>query len=278
MKKFLILALSLLILLGVSVPVFAAQVDPDRLGSITATMVHDGEPVVGGTLTLYRVAELDLSTDSGFRYTEDYADSGVALDSFGASTAVALATYTYENDIEGETKSINANGVVTFGDLEPGLYLLIQWDAADGFYHLAPFLISVPNNEGGEYVYDVTCAPKQDPVPYPTVPEFPTCPSEPTWPSWPTCPSEPEPPTTEPEPPTTEPEPPTTEPEPPTTLPSEPSEEPTTQPTEPKPTEPQLPQTGQNHWPVPVLAVAGLFCIVLGLILMLADKKKHHDA
>lgn len=270
MKKSLILALSLLILLGVSVPVFAAQVDPDRLGSITATMVHDGEPVVCGTLTLYRVAELDLSTDSGFRYTEVYADSGVALDSFGASTAVALATYTYENDIEGETKSINANGVVTFGDLEPGLYLLIQWDAADGFYHLAPFLISVPNNEVGEYVYDVTCAPKQDPIPYPTVPEFPSCPSEPTWP---TCPSEPEPPTTEPEPPTTEPEPPTTEPEPPTTLPSEPSEEPITQ-----PTEPQLPQTGQNHWPVPVLAVAGLFCIVLGLILMLADRKKHHDA
>jgi len=32
------------------------------------------------------------------------------------------------------------------------------------------------------------------------------------------------------------------------------------------PTPPSLPQTGQLWWPVPVLAAAGLFCLVLGLL------------
>ena len=32
----------------------------------------------------------------------------------------------------------------------------------------------------------------------------------------------------------------------------------------PAPTEPKLPQTGQLWWPVPVLAVLGLFCVAIG--------------
>ena len=311
MKKYFLWILSAALLLSLFVlPASAAAVDPDRLGSITATMTDDGESIPGGTLTLYRVAELDLASSSGFRYVGEYEDCATELDSFGPSEAIELATYTYENDIQGETKVINANGVVKFDSLEPGLYLLIQWKAADGYYHLAPFLVSIPNNEDGEYVYDVTCVPKQEPIPEPTCPSRPTCPSEPTGPSWPTCPSEPEPPTTtEPEPPASqptrpsEPDQPTqpdepTEPEQPTkpseepTSPSEPSEEPTepsdeptrpsegptTQPTEPKPSEPQLPQTGQNHWPVPVLAVSGIFLVILGLLLIGKDGKKPHDA
>ncbi|MBQ9720353.1 MAG: hypothetical protein IJV64_06615, partial [Oscillospiraceae bacterium] len=32
----------------------------------------------------------------------------------------------------------------------------------------------------------------------------------------------------------------------------------------PTPTGPTLPQTGQLWWPVPVLAVLGLFCVAIG--------------
>lgn len=54
---------------------------------------------------------------------------------------------------------------------------------------------------------------------------------------------------------------------PPPTGPSSPAEP--MQPTEPtpsKPNEPTLPQTGQLWWPVPVLMVAGLLLVVIGLI------------
>ena len=52
------------------------------------------------------------------------------------------------------------------------------------------------------------------------------------------------------------------------TTPTEPTEPPVTEPvTEPKPPEPELPQTGQLNWPVPILAVLGLIFLVGGWML-----------
>ena len=48
--------------------------------------------------------------------------------------------------------------------------------------------------------------------------------------------------------------------------PTEPPPE-TEPPTEPLPTEPNLPQTGQLNWPVPILLVLGLTCLISGWIL-----------
>lgn len=42
----------------------------------------------------------------------------------------------------------------------------------------------------------------------------------------------------------------------------------------PKPTQP-LPQTGQLNWPVPVLAIAGVSLLLLGLVLVSSSKKKN---
>lgn len=48
-------------------------------------------------------------------------------------------------------------------------------------------------------------------------------------------------------------------------------------PTEPEPTKPsgdKLPQTGQLNWPVPVLAVCGLVCVLIGIALRSGCKKE----
>lgn len=52
---------------------------------------------------------------------------------------------------------------------------------------------------------------------------------------------------------------------------------PTTEP--PETTKPggNLPQTGMNQWPVPVLTVCGLFCLTLGWYLNASGKKKDHE-
>ena len=214
-----------------AIQVSAMDVDLERKGSITASMIYEGEPVPGGTMTLYRIASLQSLNEELFAYVEEFENCGVALDALDFDTAVELGTYVYENEIEGLTKEIGTDGVVKFEDLEVGLYLMIQWESAEGFYELSPFLIGVPNNEDGTYVYDTESAPKQNTDQRPTEP-----PAE----------------------------------EPSTEEPTEPDTEPPTEPHE------KLPQTGQTNWPVPILAVCGVFSLAAGLV-MISRGKENHD-
>lgn len=229
MKKRIITALSLLIALCVlTMTVYAIEVpDLDRTGSISFDMTYQGAAVPGGSLTLYRVAEVHVENDAdySFRYVEAYAECGVSLDALDtAETAKGLADYTAAKAIEGVTVPIDEAGHVAFTELELGLYLLVQAEAAPGYSAANPFLVSVPGREGSAYVYDVNAAPKLDLEPEETTP---------------------------------------------------PTTEPTTAPT--VPTEPNLPQTGQNHWPVPVLAVSGLFLVAFGWCLRRGAKEKGHE-
>lgn len=57
-------------------------------------------------------------------------------------------------------------------------------------------------------------------------------------------------------------------------VPPEPAPEETTKPTQPEPTDPELPNTGQLNWPVPVLAVSGLALFLVGWYL----RKERHEA
>ena len=238
MKRLISLSAVLVLLMALLVlPAQAETVDMDRKGSITAAMTYQSEPVPGGTLTLYRVASLQLFDEELFHYEGAFEDCGVSLEDLDFDTAVDLASFVYRNGLEGQTRQIDDQGLVKFDDLEVGLYLLIQWEPAPGFYELSPFLISLPNNEDGVYVYDTTSAPKQTPDERPT-----------------------EPPTEEP--PT----------EPPA---EEPSEPPTEPPTEPP--EPNLPQTGLTNWPIPILAVCGFFSLTAGLVLAAKGRKDHDE-
>lgn len=55
--------------------------------------------------------------------------------------------------------------------------------------------------------------------------------------------------------------------------PTEPDE-----PTEPtEPTEPDLPQTGQNKWPIPVMAAIGATLFIAGCCLVVSDRRKEHE-
>ena len=230
MKRLISVFTAFVLLAAVLIPaVYAQTVDMERKGSITATMTYQGQPVPGGTLTVYRVASMNPADPILFHYVSPFDACNVVLDDLDFNTAVELATYVYYNNLKGLTKEIDAEGTVTFEDLEVGLYLLIQWDPAPGYYELTPFLISIPNNENGVYVYDTSSAPKQTPDVRPT-----------------------EPPTEEP--PTEEP---STEP---------PVEETTEPPTEPD--KPKLPQTGLTNWPIPILTVCGVFFVTAGLVVI----------
>ena len=226
MKKRRICVLSALMLLcALTVHVYAAEaVDMGRTGSISITMTHSGEPVPGGSLTLYRVAEVTVenNADYSFRYTEEFVACEADLtDLDAAETALALAEYAAAGELSGVKQTVSEAGEICFEELQLGLYLLVQEDAAEGFDTVNPFLVSVPARENGSYVYEVNASPKLNLEPLPTEP--PTEPPEPTLPP------------------------------------------------------PDLPQTGLNKWPVPVMLGCGLLLAVVGVWLTVAGRKRGHE-
>ena len=250
MRKHIALLLATIMLCCVSA--FAHNVpDLNREGSIRVTMRCEGKSVPGGTLTLYRVG--DVQEEDGnfsFRLSEDFAGSEASLERLNAALAEALMTYARNEDPEGTTADIDREGRVEFPGLKAGLYLLVQEEAASGYFRADPFLVSIPMTEDGKYVYDVDASPKVEVVEKPDPPDRP--------------PHEPPPPD---EPPLSE---------PPGESPTEPPEEPPTAeiPDEPPPLTPGLPQTGQLNWPVPILAVLGMALLTLGFLVKRSGYEK----
>lgn len=163
LKRLPILVMAVVALLTAAVPAYAHEVpDAERLGSVSLTMTYDGTKVPGGTVTLYRVG--DVVADDGnydFALTESCAESDVSLEDVQSPDAAqALAGFVRENDLRGTTASIASDGTVAFDDLEIGLYLVTQDTPAEGYRAFDPFLVGVPLNDEGTYVYDVDASPK----------------------------------------------------------------------------------------------------------------------
>lgn len=255
-KRMSVLILACILMCAMSMAVYAHEVpDQSRKGSIQVTMKRNGRIVSGGTLTLHRVGDIrEEDGNYGFELTGEFAASGLSLDHISSpELAEKLSNYVSDNKIEGLTKSIGKDGTASFEDLKAGLYLIVQNQAASGYYQADPFLVSVPMNENGEYLYAVDASPKvelvkkgggkdHDPDPTPTDP----------------TPTEPEP----------------------------------SEPWEPETgvlgaedhktgvlgaSDVVLPQTGQLNWPIPVMVIAGLGLFSAGWMIRFGKKKEKDE-
>ena len=216
-KRIGFLLMALAFVFGCCGAALAAGPDLEQIGSITFRLEWEGEKLTGGTLTVYRVGVFE-QTESGYRFAllPELAEEAGSLEYVASpETAQALAKAVAELSLVGVTAEI-AEGTAVFENLVPGLFLVVQQEACAGFAAMAPFLISLPVDQGDGYLYDLTVAPKVA--------------------------LEPE--TTEP-PPATEP---------------------------PPDRPPDIPQTGQLNWPVPVLAIWGSLSLVFGLVLCFRRK------
>lgn len=173
MRKCVAFLLIALLALGVCGTAFAIETpDSLRSGSLRIAMRFGGNPVPGGALTLYRVGEISESNgDFVFALTGDFAESGYALDDVeSVALAAELAGYARSKGFAGTTKTIGADGVVQFENLQSGLYLITQKTSAAGFTPTNPFLVSVPMWTDDRYVYDVDASPKVELEPAPATP------------------------------------------------------------------------------------------------------------
>jgi hypothetical protein len=173
----LIMTLCLSTVLGTAAA--AEMPDLSRTGKISVTMksTKTGEVVPGGELSLYKVA--DVRVDNGFKfvYTDDFASAGTAitedtkLDGELAKTYAGIA----KDKTPLKIVTVGSGGVAEFTELEPGLYLIVQKTAADGYSVIDPFLVTIPlKNADGSYVYDVDATPKAGTVDEPDKPDKPS--------------------------------------------------------------------------------------------------------
>lgn len=171
MRKRMLPLFAALLLLCMSISAAAHDVpDLNKTGSVTITMRRGDTIISGGTLSLIPVGE--IAEDDGnyfFAPLEPYAELADDFEDLSdpllAARIADIATYQ-----RGITMTVDQDGNVIFGNVEPGLYLVMQKKAADGWNCISPFLISVPNMQDGVYVYDVDASPKVELTPAPEKP------------------------------------------------------------------------------------------------------------
>lgn len=140
--------------------------DLDRSGTIKVAMreAETGAGIPGGTMTLFRVGDIhEEDWNFSFVLSKDFSDCDPALLNLQTPDAAqTLADYAENRKIAGTTVAVDENGYANFDKVKPGLYLLVQKQAPEGYYAVNPFLVSVPFSENGEYIYDVDASPKTE--------------------------------------------------------------------------------------------------------------------
>lgn len=163
------LLLSVLLLCALSVTAYAHEVpDECRKGTIVVEMKYDGNAVTGGKLLAYQVARI-AENDGNYSFEALVPYEVEEISQENLNTPELAAAFAEQVSGEGIEPAVSEDGLVRFENLELGLYLIIQTEASDGFEPLKPFLVSVPMNEGGHYVYEVNAEGKfqlqQEPQP-----------------------------------------------------------------------------------------------------------------
>ena len=153
MSKVLYFLWALLLAFPHALPVSAAEAS----GSISLSLP-------GGDMRLYQVAELTEDGTSCL-LTGDFSGWSGSLEDLSASLARELAQYALDNSCACLEARPSKDGSILFSGLEPGLYLLVQTEAASGYEKMAPFLVSLTADP-----FHVNASPKFQLTPLPTQP------------------------------------------------------------------------------------------------------------
>ena len=163
-RKIAILFVMLCLLLAHSPMVLAAGFNPDQTGSISVTLIEkkQNEPIVGAELRVYCVATVTMAADGNliYDYTEDFAPLDAPLDD--GDLTVKLDGFVSQHSVPSVTMTTNAQGTALCEGLAVGLYFVKQTGEVAGFAPCAPFLVTIPNEKNGDYIYEVNASPKTE--------------------------------------------------------------------------------------------------------------------
>lgn len=163
-RKFISIILTIWVLLMMPMTAFAQSFDVNRLGSISVTLMdQDGKtPISGAELSLYHVATVSLNSKNNLSYTftDAFENCGCALED--PALSAKLDAFVKDHSVSAKKLVTDAHGKVTFANLSLGLYFVKQTSAVAGYAPCTSFLVTVPNHNAGGYGYDVNASPKTD--------------------------------------------------------------------------------------------------------------------
>lgn len=163
-RKLISMLLIAWILLAMPAAAFAEELDLDRTGSISVTLMHpeDKIPIEGAELSLYYVAKVKNSNGTHVRYTftDAFARCGRELDD--PALARALDSFVEDHAAPVAKRVTNETGKAVFDDLPLGLYFVKQTNEVEGYAPCSSFLVTVPNYDNDDFFYHVNASPKTD--------------------------------------------------------------------------------------------------------------------
>ena len=168
----------------------ASGFDIDKTGSISVR-IHTAKEknVKNAKIELYRVGDpVIIDSNLHFELSADFAGSGLSVDDLNsAGLADSFAAYAKGMKLTPYAAAVtDENGVVVFGDLPVGLYMIRQNGFTKKMYftQITPFLVSMPmtNEEGTGWDYFIEASPKVNTVAKPTPSPAPTATPDPTLP------------------------------------------------------------------------------------------------
>ena len=163
-RKIIVFCLTLLLVLTCSYTVFAEEYNPDFTGSISVTLTDkkQNEAIVGAELSVYYVATVLLDDDGNlmYDYTDDFKQFDTAIDD--TELATKLDAFVSQHNVPSTKITTNIDGTALCNGLPLGLYFIKQTGAVEGFAPCTPFLVTVPNEKDGEYLYKVNASPKTE--------------------------------------------------------------------------------------------------------------------
>ena len=162
-RKLLSIVLTVFLLM-LPVTAFAESVDLTRRGSVSVTLLdQDGQlPISRAELSLYYVAAAERTDNNsvGYTFTAEFENCGCAL--YDPALSARLDTFVQGGPAPVQKLLTDGSGAVTFADLPLGLYFVKQTNAVVGYAPCTSFLVTVPNETGDSYVYDVNASPKTE--------------------------------------------------------------------------------------------------------------------
>lgn len=164
MQRKIILPLFILLLLFSSfATAFAEGFDINRTGSVTVTLLDSHkDPIVGAAFDVCYVATVGMNTDKNLNYIYTDAFENCSIPLVDPQLAAKLSAYIDDNQIVVEKITTDFNGKAGLDNLPLGMYLIKQVGTVEGFSQCTPFLVTVPIQNGSDFVYDIDAAPKTD--------------------------------------------------------------------------------------------------------------------
>lgn len=163
-NKLISLCLIAWILTALPLTAAAREFDPDQRGSISVTLVSptEQEPMVGAELAVYYVATVQVNGEGNLSYVASGAfdHEGISLED--PELVTKLDAFVSGGDIPFRKIVTDAEGKAICTDLPLGLYFVKQTGTVEGFAPCASFLVTLPIRTDSGFCYDVDASPKTD--------------------------------------------------------------------------------------------------------------------